>query len=61
MCDHQTRWYIHDLFDVLNNPMKFQLKWIRTQNFQLNLFDTPVILKYGQGLWKWYEKVKLHE
>ena len=27
-------WYIHDLLDVLNNPMKVQCNWIRTQNFQ---------------------------
>ena len=34
---------------------------IRTQNFQIKLFDIAVTLKYGQGHQKWYEQVKLSE
>ena len=51
MCDHMKREkksYIHDLLDVFNNPIKLQLHWMRTLNFQFKLFDTPVTLKYGQ-------------
>ena len=33
----------------MNNHTKFQLNWIRTQNFQLKLFDNAVTLKYNQG------------
>ena len=40
---------------------KFQLDWIRTQNFQLKPFVVAVTMKYGQGHWKWYEQVKLSE
>ena len=29
--------YILDLPDVLYNPTKFQLNWIRTENFQLKV------------------------
>ena len=32
----------------LNNPTKFQVNWIRTQNFQLKLFNIAVTLKYSQ-------------
>ena len=31
------------------NQTKFQLNRIRLQNFQVNLFDTAVTLKYGPG------------
>ena len=34
---------------------------MRTQIFQLNLFNIAVTLKYGQGHQKWYEQVKLDE
>ena len=49
MCKSEKLWYIHYLFDLLNNPTKFQLNWKRTQNSQLKLFDTAVTLKYGPG------------
>ena len=55
------RWNISDLPDVLNNPTKIQLTRIRTYNFHLTLFNTPVALKYVQGHWKWHEQVKLDE
>ena len=42
MCKSKKQLYIHYL---LNNPTKFQLNWIRTQNFQLKLFDIDVTLK----------------
>ena len=42
------KYYIHNLLDLLNNPTKFQLKWIRIQSFQLTLFNIAVTLKYGQ-------------
>ena len=29
---------------ILNNPTKFQLNWIRTQNFHLKLFDIAAYL-----------------
>ena len=48
-CDRQKRRHIHNLLDVLNDPMKIRLNRIITQRFQLKLFDTPVTLKYGQG------------
>ena len=38
------RWYIHDLLDVLNNPVKFQFNQIRTWYFQFNSFETHVTL-----------------
>ena len=44
-----------------NNPTKFQLNWMRTQSFQLKLFDIAVTLKYGQGQCNWYEQVQLNE
>ena len=36
MCESQDWWYIHDLFDIPNNPIpiKFQLNQTRTQRFQ---------------------------
>ena len=40
---------VHDLLDVIKNHTKFKLNQIRTQNFQLKLFDTAVTLKYNQG------------
>ena len=49
------------MLDLLNNPTKFQLTWIRTQDFQLKLIDIAVNLKYGQDHRKWYEQVKLSE
>ena len=52
---------IHYLLDLMKNPTKFQLNWIRTQSFQLKLFDTAVTLKYGQGQWKWYDQIQLNE
>ena len=30
MCYHQKRWYIYELLEILNNPMKCQLNQIRT-------------------------------
>ena len=48
----KKKWYIHGLPDMLNNPIKFQLNCMRTWEFQLKLFDTPVTLKYEQGHWK---------
>ena len=54
-------WYVHYWLEVLNNPTKFQLNWIRTQTFQLKLFSTAVTWKYGQGDWNWHEQVKLNE
>ena len=48
MRNSEKEWHIHNLFDLLNNPKKFQLNWIRRK-------------KYGQGHWKWYEQVKLYE
>ena len=38
--------YIHYLLDLLQNPTKFQLVLIKTQNFQLKLFNIAVTLKY---------------
>ena len=61
MCTQQKKWYIHALHNLLNNPKKFQLNYMRTSHFQLKLFDTPVTLEYGQGHWKWYKQVKLNE
>ena len=49
------------LLDTTNNHTNFQLNQIRTHNFQLNTFNTDVMLKYNQGNWKWYEWVKLNE
>ena len=34
---------------------------MRTQNFQLKLFDIAVTLRYGQGHLKWYKQVMLNE
>ena len=34
----EVLWYIHDVFDVINNSTKFKLNQIRIQYFQLNLF-----------------------
>ena len=34
---------------------------MRTNDHQLKQFDTAVTLKYGQGYWKWYERVKLNQ
>ena len=53
--------YIHYPLHLLNNPTKFQLNRIRTQDFQLKLFDSAVTLKYSQGHKKWYDQVKLNE
>ena len=54
-----------DAFMILstrrNNPMKFQLEWIRKWTFQLKLYDTAVTLKYNKGHRKWYEQVKLNK
>ena len=49
MFKNQKLWYVHDLLDVINNRTKFQLNQIRTELFQLKLFDTAVILKHNQG------------
>ena len=35
---------IHYLLDLLNNPIQFQLHWIRTQNILLKLFNIAVTL-----------------
>ena len=51
-------WYIHDLLDVTNNRIKFQLKQIRTIKCSVK---TDVTLKYNHGPWRWYEWVKLNE
>ena len=48
---------IYDLLDVNKNQTKFKLNQIRTLNFQLELFDTAVTLKYIQGHWKLYDRV----
>ena len=45
----KKRSYIHNLLDVLNDPMKIKGNEISTLNFQLKLFDTAVTLKHGQG------------
>ena len=37
--------HIHDLPDVLYNPAKFQFNRIRTEHFQLKLFDTALTAK----------------
>ena len=42
-------WHIPYLFDVISNGTKFQLDWVWTWNFKLELFDTAVTLKYSQG------------
>ena len=34
---------------LLNNTTKFQPDWLRTQTFQLKLFNIAVTLEYGQG------------
>ena len=34
---------------MLNNPTKFQLNRMRTQDVQLKLFEIAVNLKHGQG------------
>ena len=31
LCGSKKYWYIHDLFDVLNNPTKFQINKIRKE------------------------------
>ena len=36
MCESQKLWYSHNLFDVLNNPTKFQFNLTRTQIFNYN-------------------------
>ena len=40
--------YIHDLFDILNNPTKFLRIHIRTYKFQLKLSFAAVTLIYTQ-------------
>ena len=40
---------------------KFQLNWIRKQNFQFKLFNIDVTLKYSEGHWKCHEQGKLNE
>ena len=40
---------------------KFQVNWVRAQDFQLKLFDIAVAWKYSQGHGKWNEQVKLNE
>ena len=50
--------YIHDLLEpeVLDDPTKFQLTWIKTQHFQSKLFDLEMM---SRSL-KCNEQVKLN-
>ena len=59
MCDPQNGWYIHYLFDALNNHVKFKLKQKRIQKaqFAVYIFDTPVTLKQSQGHHTYNESV----
>ena len=62
MCENRKRRYIHNLHDVLNSHTRFQLNRIKTYNLkEENSFNTAITVKYGQGLRKWYEKVKLNK
>ena len=45
----KTQDFYHYLLDLLNNPTKFQLNWIRTETLQLNLLDIAVTLIYIEG------------
>ena len=59
MSNHQTRWYVHDLLNILNNPIMFQLnktRTVETVEHSCDLEIWPKTLK-----WMWYEQVKLHE
>ena len=57
MCKKLKIVYIHYVLDLLNNPAKFQLNRVRTQNFNLlKVFDIAVSLKYALDQWKWYEQ-----
>ena len=47
--NNKKQWYNHYLLDLLNNLTKFPLNQIRTQHFELKLFNDAVPLKYGQG------------
>ena len=44
-CEKNQKQWPHDLLDIIDNHTKFQLNQIRTQDFQLRLFDTAVTLK----------------
>ena len=50
--------YIRDLHD---SPTKLQLNRITAWNFLLKLSSIAVPLNYGQGHWKWFERIKLNE
>ena len=50
-----------NLDDVINNYTKFPLNRIRTDNFELKLFNITVTLKCCQGDLKCYKPVKLSE
>ena len=52
---------MHYPLGLLNNPTKFKFNLIRTQHFQLKLFNVSATLKYGHGHRKWYEQVKFNE
>ena len=41
--------YMHDLLQEISNHTKFQLNWLRTDNYHLKLLNTAVTLKYNQG------------
>ena len=44
--EYVQQWKIVVYYNLLdNNYTKYQLNWIRTQNFLLNLFDIAVTLK----------------
>ena len=48
---NQKQWYIHDLLDIINNCIKYELNRLRTKHFYVKLFDTAVPLKYNQYHW----------
>ena len=45
----EKEWHIYYLLHLHNNPTKFQFNWIRTQNFQLKLFNIALTLKCVEG------------
>ena len=40
------KWYIHDLFDVINNRTKCELSRMRTYNFQLKIKNSGTLMIY---------------
>ena len=56
-----STWLMYQSYLTYLTILQFQCNWLKAQHFQLKVLDIAVTLKYGQGHWKWNEKVKLSE